>query len=459
VVAVAGLAVASVAPAAEPTLQAQIEALKARVKELEAKASKVPEATVTAGTEKGYAIADRDSDHTLRVRGIVQVDSRWFLDPTIDNDAILVRRARLGLEGKVSKNTEYQLTGEFAGANDALIDANLTLNGSPETQLRVGRFKTPVGFEQLQPDVAGPFAERSLVSQLLPGRDIGVQFGGDLFDDRVSYAVGVFDGAIDGGNNTTQTDGNDGKSLVARVLFQPWVEDKASVLSGQSFGLGGTYGLEDANGSLASGFKTDGQQTFYSYRTAGSAGTTTAVTPNGKVQRLVPQLAYYRGSLGIIAEYATSSSDVRAVNTTTATSVVNSTRTLNLKNHAWQVEAGYVLTGEPADYKGVVPAHDFDRATGAYGALEVVGRVASIRFDDQAFAGAANEQLVDPAKPARSADTLGRGLNWYLSRLMTVRLDYEYTRFHQATVAAAPAATSVISHPEHVVLTRFSLSF
>lgn len=445
--------------AAEPSVQEQLDALKARVKELEAKASKAPEATARAGTEKGFAISDRDADYTLRVRGIVQLDSRWFFDRAIDNDGLLVRRARLGFEGKVSKTTEYQVTGEFAGPNAALIDASLTLTGSPETQLRVGRFNTPINFEQIQPDVAGPFAERSVVSQLLPGRDIGVQLGGDLFEARVSYAVGVFNGTIDGGNNTMQTDGNDGKSLVARVLFQPWVRDKSSVLSGLSFGFGGTYGLEDANGALATGFKTDGQQTFYSYRTVGSAGTATAVTPNGKVQRLVPQLAYYRGSLGVIAEYATSSSAVRAVNTTTATSTVNSTRTLTLKNHAWQVEAGYVLTGESANYKGVVPAHDFDRARGTWGAVEVVGRLASIRFDEQAFTGSANEQLVDPAKSARSADTLGVGVNWYLSRLLMVRLDYEYTRFHQATGAAVPAATSVISHPEHAVFTRFGLSF
>jgi phosphate-selective porin OprO/OprP len=454
----AGAALACDAAAAEPSVQEQIDALKARIQDLETKQQAQPRVDVSPA-DKGFVLTSSDAENALRVRGMVQVDSRWFFDKSIDNDAFIVRRARIGLEGKLARTTEYQVVGEYAGATATLLDANVTLNLAPELQLKFGRFKTAVGMEQVQSDLAGPFIERSFVSQLIPNRDIGVQLAGDFLDHRVSYAAGLFNGTIDGGSNTTQTDGNDGKNVAARVLFQPWAQDKSSFLAGLSFGLGGTYALEDANGALAPGFKTDGQQSFYAYRTAGAAGTATAVTPNGKVWRLTPQVSYYRGPLGLIAEFVTSASDVKAVNTTTATSVVNSTRTLNLKNHAWQVEVGYVLTGEDASFKGVAPAKDFDQATGAWGAVEVVGRVASIRFDDQAFVGAANEQLVDPAKSARSADTLGAGVNWYLNKLVRLSLDYEYTRFHQATGAAAPAATSVISHPEHVVLTRFSLSF
>ncbi|MEY4402715.1 MAG: hypothetical protein RIR91_750, partial [Verrucomicrobiota bacterium] len=307
------VAFASVAPAAELTLQEQIDALKARLQELDSKVRPLQRAETTAG-DKGYTLASPDAAYSLRVRGLVQLDSRWFFDKAIDNDAFVLRRARIGLEGKISKTTDYQVTGEFAGSTATLLDANVTLNYSPEVQLKFGRFKTPVGLEQLQPDFAQLFTERSVVSQLLPNRDLGVQVGGDLFDARVSYAVGVFNGTTDGGNNTSQTDTNDGKSLAARVTFQPWVKDKESLLSGLIFGLGGTYALEDANGVLATGFKTDGQQTFYSYRTAGATGTTTAVTSNGKVWRLTPQVSYYRGSFGFIGEYVTSSSDIKAVN-------------------------------------------------------------------------------------------------------------------------------------------------
>ena len=171
------LAFASVAPAAELTVQEQIDALKARIAELDAKVRPLQRAETTAG-DKGFALVSPDTSTSLRLRGLLQVDSRWFFDKAIDNDAFLIRRARLGLEGKFANTTEYQLIGEFASSSASLLDANVTVTYSPELQLKLGRFKTPIGLEQLQGDSSTLFfTERSLVSQLLPNRDIGAQLG------------------------------------------------------------------------------------------------------------------------------------------------------------------------------------------------------------------------------------------------------------------------------------------
>ena len=449
------LAFASAAPAAELTVQEQIDALKARIAELDAKVRPLQRAETLAG-DKGFILASPDAANSLRIRGLVQVDSRWYFDKAIENDVISLRRARIGLEGKFGKTTEYQVVGEYAGSTAAVLDANLTLNYAPEFQVKLGRFKTPIGLEQLQSDPALLFAERSVVSQLLPNRDIGVQVGGELFTGRVNYAVGVFNGTVDGGDSSdSKKDAHDGKDLAARVTFQPWVNDKESALAGLTFGLGGTYGLQDAAGALTSGFKTDGQQTFFAYRTDQGAPSslTTTVGANGHVWRLTPQISYYKGSFGAIAEYVTSSADIKATNKGANTL----TQSATIKNRAWQVEASYVLTGEEASYKGVVPSADFDRAAGTWGAFEVVGRVASIKFDDQLFATNA-AQFADPSKSARSAQTLGVGLNWYLSKVARFSLDYEYTSF-QTFGSPTVTATSVISRPERLLLTRFGLSF
>ena len=69
---------------------------------------------------------------------------------------------------------------------------------TPALNVRVGRFREPVGLEQLQSDAVAFFNERSLVSQLLPGRDLGIQVWGDVLGGRLSYAVGVFNGIADG---------------------------------------------------------------------------------------------------------------------------------------------------------------------------------------------------------------------------------------------------------------------
>lgn len=440
--------------AAELSLQEQVDVLKARVQELDAKVRPLQRAETTAG-DKGFILASADGATSLRVRGLIQFDSRWFFDRHVDNDALVLRRGRIGLEGKVGKTTDYQVTGEFAGSTASLLDANLTLNYSPALALKFGRFKTPVGLEQLQSDTAMPFAERSVVSQLLPNRDIGVQVGGELADGRVAYALGVFNGTVDGSNNTSQTDANDGKDLAGRLIFQPWAADKDAFLSGLSFGVGGTYGLQDASGALTSGYKTDGQQTFFAYRTTGAGTSTTSVVANGRVSRLTPQLAFYRGSFGSQLEFVTSTADILATNKAGA---VISTQSATIRNHAWQLQASYVLTGEEASYKGVTPSADFDRASGSWGAFELVGRVASIRLDDRNFAPNV-AQFANPAKSAAGADTLGIGLNWYLSKLARLTVDYERTRFIQAAGAASPPVASPISHPETLLVTRFSLNF
>ena len=450
------LAFASAAPAAELTVQEQIDALKARIQELDAKVRPLQRAETTAG-DKGFILSSPDAANSLRIRGLVQVDSRWYFDKAVDNDVISLRRARIGLEGKLGKTTEYQVIGEYAGSSASILDANILLNYSPEFQVKLGRFKTPIGLEQLQSDPALLFAERSVVSQLVPNRDIGIQVGGDIVGGRVSYAVGIFNGATDGTDSVdSKKDPNDGKDLAGRITFQPWVNDKESALSGLTFGVGGTYGLQDATSPLTSGFKTDGQQTFFAYRATGSGSSTNTVTANGHVWRLSPQVSYYKGSFGLLAEYVTSSNDIKSVNSVG----LGAGKTATVKNHAWQFEAGYVLTGEDASYKGVVPTADFDRAAGTWGAFEVVGRVSSIKFDDQLFGAAVNgAQFADATKSAQSASTLGIGLNWYLSKTARFSLDYEYTSFKQFAGAAAPAATSVISHPERLLLTRFGLTF
>ena len=433
------------AEAGDPSLQQQVDALKAQVAALQKQVQPLTQAEATAvqasaNADKGFALVSPDSQNSIRLRGLLQVDSRWFFDKTIDNDTITIRRARLGIDGKFAETTQYQLIGEFAGTSATLLDANIITTYSKELQLELGRFKTPIGLEQLQGDSSSLFfTERSVVSQLIPNRDIGVQLGGKLFDGRITYAFGVFDGTLDGGNNTTQSDNNDSKDIAGRIIFSPWVNDKDSVFQGLSFGFGGSNGVQDASSPLTSGYKSDGQQTIFAY----NSGT----VANGRVARLSPQLSYYRGPFGIFAEYVTSTASVQRANNVG-----------QLSHKAWQIEGGYVLTGEKSQYSGVIPATEFDRAKGTIGAVEVVARISSIKFDDASFINGTTTGFANPTTSARSADTLGVGANWYLNKFYRFSLDYEYTRFNLASGASA-VSNSVISHPEHVILTRYQFSF
>jgi phosphate-selective porin OprO/OprP len=155
---------------------------------------------VSVGTN-GFVMQSADTNFVLKLKGILQVDSRTYIDDggIKNNDTFLIRRARPILEGTVFRDLDFRLMPEFGGSGTpSLRDAWINYRYNPALQLRAGKFKQPVGLEQLQSVSTILFTERSLASALTPSRDIGVQLHGDVFGGVLSYAAGVFNGIGDG---------------------------------------------------------------------------------------------------------------------------------------------------------------------------------------------------------------------------------------------------------------------
>ncbi|HSI09146.1 MAG: OprO/OprP family phosphate-selective porin [Rariglobus sp.] len=402
-------------------------------------------AAKTAGkvafTDKGLTFSSGDGANSLRVRGLVQADSRWFAnDHVAANDTFILRRARLILEGAFNKNFEYLITPEFAGTTPSIVDAFVNVKIRPEFQIRAGRFREPVGLEQLQSDAVAFFNERSVVSSYLPNRDVGIQIHGDLFTNRLNYAVGYFNGVEDGQNGANSDNSNE-KDFAARLFATPFINNKDSALAGLGFGVGASAGSQNgsSNGTLA--YRTDGQQTWFSYNGAGTP------IPYGNNYRISPQAYYYYGPFGLLAEYAVTSAEWR--NT-------NGTNRRNLQNTAYQIAAGYVLTGEDAGYKGVTPRTNFDLDNGTWGAFEVVARFSQADVDSGAFTGAT--PLAVRTSRASGATGYGLGLNWYLSKTVRAGVDYFHTSF-DVPAGVNPAINSPIDGDENVFITRLQIAF
>lgn len=369
-------------------LREQIRALEQKIKVLERKQELGDEADATAAkaapkitiNDKGFSIASNDGANQLKLRGLVQADARVFSDqdPALNNNnTFLVRRARIIFEGTLAKNYSFLLVPDFALNSTTtlqLVDAYVNAAITPSLNLRVGRFREPVGLEQLQSDSTAFFVERSIVSQLLPNRDIGIQVWGEVLGGRLSYAVGAFNGIADGANNNNNGENDQDKDIAARLFAQPWKNDGGSPLQGLGFGVGASFGRQKpVTANLTSGYRTDGQQTFFSYRTVSALAaskTNFSTVADGTTWRISPQGYYYYGPVGLLGEYALSTVNVRP---NFPSSLAGSPKT-ELTNKAWQVAASYVLTGEDAAYTGVVPATNFDWAAGAWGAFEVVAR-------------------------------------------------------------------------------------
>lgn len=427
------------------TLRAQIRALEQKLLVLERKQELKDEAAVAAApstpkitvNDKGVTLASADAANSLRLRGLVQLDSRLFFgDEGVTNNAFVLRRARLITEGQFAKNYSFQLVTEFGGSSVSILDANLNVFLAKGLQFRIGKFKSPVGLEQLQSDSWTFFNERSIASNLVPNRDLGIQAWGELADSRVSYAVGVFNGVADA-SSSTNTDFDNEKDLAARVTFTPFRNEAGSAVQGLTLGLAGTIGREKTAAGRPAAYRTDGQQTFFAYNSS--------VVADGLNWRVSPQLDYRHGSFGLLGEYVVSTVNVRPSATGTKA---------ELQNKAWQLAAGYVLTGEDSSYAGVVPRTNFDYGAGTWGAFEVTGRVARVDVDDAAF-----PFFASPASNANQATSFGVGLNWYLSKAVVLKLDYYQTNFGFNAAAPSVSTAPVLRQNEQAFITRFQLGF
>ena len=211
-----------------------------------ARAKETPRLTVGAS---GFAFSSADTNFVLRLRALVQMDSRSFFSDNQyleGNDGFFLRRARPIIEGTVFRDFDFNLTTDFGANNIQLFDAWMNYRYRPELQLKAGKFKGPVGAEMLQSAAMLPFNERSLVSNFMPPRNLGIQLWGDLAGGAVSYAAGVFNGDGDG-RIASNSAFDDSKEFAGRLSFQPFKRSDVGALQGFGSGAGGSYSQVNSN--------------------------------------------------------------------------------------------------------------------------------------------------------------------------------------------------------------------
>ena len=123
--------------------------LEQRVKVLERKleiadenaAAKAKEAPGIKAGNEGFQLQSPDKAFFLKVRGLIQADSRQYVD---DSDGTLInqfllRRVRPILEGTIYRDFSFLIVPEFASdAKTALLDAYLDMAPWTFAKLRVG---------------------------------------------------------------------------------------------------------------------------------------------------------------------------------------------------------------------------------------------------------------------------------------------------------------------------------
>ncbi len=444
-------------------LQEQVQQQEQRLKVLErklelqdeaARAAAATAAVVRASATR-FSIQSADGASSVRVRGTLHFDGRTFGGEGVPEtaDTWLLRRVRPTIEGTLGGGIfDYRFTPDFSGGRSIILDAYVAARFKPSLVVTAGKFKVPVGLERIVSSSDLRFIERGFPTSLVPNRDLGVQLSGDFAGGAVSYSAGYFNGVTDGGSSDSGTpadaETDTAGDYAARIFFQPFINGDEFNLRGLGFGLGATWVDSTGSGTstLLPGYRTPGQQTFFSYRgnTAVGATPANATFAAGERLRLAPQLHYCRGSFGVLGEYTTVRQDVARVIGTTVVAG-------ELEHRAWQAQFSWFVTGEEQALRGFTPGSTFNVGKTGWGALELVARYHELDIDDAAFAGGA-DSFANPATAASKAASFGVGVNWYPHNAIKLSLGYDQTRFEGGAAAG--------DRPdEKALFTRFAVNF
>jgi len=407
---------------------------------------KLKKQKVLAGWQDGFFLQSPSGDFKLKLRGYAQADARFFPIENGDTgtDTITMRRVRPIFEGNVFKYVDFRIMPDFAGGSTTLQDGYARLNYWSYAQLTAGKFKSPLSLERLQSGAELTFIERSIANNLAPNREVAVALGGTVLGERLGYQVGIFNGAIDNGSD--DTDATSDKDFQGRVFAEPWKGTTApAALTGIGFGLAATYGTAKRENYNSLAYNTPGRARFFRF----ISSSTVNVFFDGPRTRIAPQAYWYWGPFGMMGEYIQGETDMLQETTPSggATTSIEDT----FETNGWFAQASYVLTGEAASYKQVVPINPFDPRNGRWGAFELAGRVSQVDIDKNVF----RSGLASVANGSTSGATeFTGGINWYLNRNFKIQFNYSHTEFDDDLAFSGKDR----SH-EDVAVTRFQVSY
>jgi phosphate-selective porin OprO/OprP len=420
-------------------LEAQIEDLKASssadVAEVRRVASEQPAVTVANGRP---TIASADGNFRVAVRGLFQYDVADYAqdDPAVPdnrradaanagdlNSGGNFRRARIGVEGTVFRDWNYALTYEMGGSGSESAQLNQAYveyagwkpwETAAAVRFRIGAWATPAGLEDAANNTESLFLERAAAAELvrsIAGGDgrtgAGVFANGDRW-----YWSGVLTGAVVG--NSGEFDEQTG--YLARAAFLPWRGSNYGLHAGVN--ITGVIDPADTDASPADQqrlrlrerpeLRNDGAR-FVDTGAISADGLTAyglelgGFWNNVYVAGEVFQLDLARAGPGSDPEFG-----------------------------GWYLQGAWTLTGEnrrwnasSGGFQGIRPAAPFNPAEGHWGAWEIAARysVLDLNFHEGALGGAA---LANDTVRGGEQTVTTLGLNWYVNNTVRFLLNYQW---------------------------------
>ncbi len=311
-------------------------------------------------------------------------------------DGFRVRRARLGLAGRIDDSWQFLIEYDFAENTTTANDVFIRYTGWTHGQLTIGHFKVPFSLDELVGSNTMPFIERALpTTTFAQSRRLGV--GYDLNLDRMTFAVMGFGQAAGSGVRSSRAD--EGLGLGARVTFNP-IRAEGHLLH---LGVAASREQPEDRDLEQVRFRTRPESRPSDVRLVD-----TGIIDQARwITQLGAEAAWQSGPLTVQGEWMGASIERR-----------NGLPGLDFDG--WYLSGSWFLTGESRSYRngvfgGIVPQ-------GRRGAWELLARYSHVNLDDGVIAGGrqSNRSL---------------GLNWYANnriRIMASFIDVRSRRSGQS---------------------------
>ena len=275
-----------------------------------------------------------------------------------------------------------------------LFDWRLDIPTFARTTLSIGKQKEPISLERNMGMVYLPMQERAAVSDaLLPARNVGAVLSGGGFDQRFTWAGGVFNDWLDTGGSF-----NEGATqYIGRVTGLPWISPDESNLVHLGFGLR----YSDANEGLR-------------YLTAPEFNKSPDFVDTGVLQAdssltYNAEASWRKGPLWILGEYVLTAVDAPQLD--------------NPGFSGYFLSGAWTFTGEMRSYirkSGVFSPLPVAKSVkqGGWGSWEISARVSRLDLNEGRVAGG-------------DMDIMSLGLNWWLTPTFSVNFNYRHVTLDQ----------------------------
>ena len=369
-----------------------------------------------------FVFKDRPSfrfGQTLRldVRLLVQGEARRSMGRGGSSEATFdLTRRRLGIEGTLLRVFEYEVEKELE-TDGAWRDVFVNVRPASFVQARAGKFKVPLGLEELTSPRDRDFAYRALViTEVAPQRALGFMVHGRLLGRRVHYEAGVFDS--DGENSPSaetppyalvaEPAAASGRSVAGRIRVAPFAgRPGRSLLETLEVGV-----------AVVPSTLVTGMNHFRGHTVLGETFFGRSVYVNGRRMRVGTEMSWTPGPFSVRAEYVRAEEERLGMGVGDEGGLDNDLPPL--VTEGWYAAGTWVLTGEKKQ-GGITPRRPLQR--GGAGAIELAVRYDTIRFGagDTAAAPTTSPRAADIATTSEQVLTVGA--NWYLNAWLKVQVN------------------------------------